>query len=336
MSPRPGPDPGFAVYEALVGMARPTRLALEQAGFAPEVIQAELGRLAGAGMILLGHGGSIEVMAPEVALPRYAEHLERVAAHSRQVVDELGDQFRRARAERDLAAGIEAQILTDIPELERVRVQLFHEARDTVLLVAARNPLNDALLMDPPGPPGPGARGPVWTCAFDSSVLDIEGSHEALDQWRAAGAEVRLAPGLAVSLLVIDRSAVLADISHHDPTGLGSLLIRHPPWVRALTTVAEATLAAAALPPVVSAAARARHGAREAQVLALLAAGASDATIARQLGVSQRTVERYIRRILDNLDAITRFQAGVQAQRRGLLTGGPDSGLSASGPPGSN
>ena len=59
--------------------------------------------------------------------------------------------------------------------------------------------------------------------------------------------------------------------------------------------------------------------ARDRTILALLAAGAPDATIARQTGVSQRTVERRVRALMDQLGAGTRFQAGVQAARRGLL-----------------
>ena len=48
----------------------------------------------------------------------------------------------------------------------------------------------------------------------------------------------------------------------------------------------------------------------------LLAGGATDETIARQLGLSTRTVERRVRAMLDQLGAETRFQAGVQAARR--------------------
>ena len=54
-------------------------------------------------------------------------------------------------------------------------------------------------------------------------------------------------------------------------------------------------------------------------ILSLLAAGATDATIAARVGVSQRTVERKVRLLLDRLDATTRFQAGLQAARRGWL-----------------
>jgi DNA-binding CsgD family transcriptional regulator len=58
---------------------------------------------------------------------------------------------------------------------------------------------------------------------------------------------------------------------------------------------------------------------RDAQVLRLMAAGVTDAAIARQTALSQRTVERRVRHLMERLDAQTRFQAGVQAVHRGWL-----------------
>ncbi|MEO3972923.1 winged helix-turn-helix transcriptional regulator [Streptomyces sp. CAU 1734] len=55
------------------------------------------------------------------------------------------------------------------------------------------------------------------------------------------------------------------------------------------------------------------------QLLALSASGLTDRAIARRLGVAQRTVERRMRRIMDLLGARTRFQAGLQAARRGVI-----------------
>ncbi|ADB29671.1 transcriptional regulator, TrmB [Kribbella flavida DSM 17836] len=56
------------------------------------------------------------------------------------------------------------------------------------------------------------------------------------------------------------------------------------------------------------------------QLLGLAAAGLTDQAIARRLGVAQRTVERRMQRILKALDATTRFQAGLRAGQRGLLS----------------
>jgi DNA-binding NarL/FixJ family response regulator len=54
-------------------------------------------------------------------------------------------------------------------------------------------------------------------------------------------------------------------------------------------------------------------------LLALLGSGAKDETIARELGMSERTLRRRSADLLRRLGAANRFQAGVQAVRRGWI-----------------
>jgi DNA-binding NarL/FixJ family response regulator len=55
---------------------------------------------------------------------------------------------------------------------------------------------------------------------------------------------------------------------------------------------------------------------REREVLALIAEGASNAQIARGLGLSVKTVQNYVSRILDKLQLADRTQAALYASRR--------------------
>jgi len=57
----------------------------------------------------------------------------------------------------------------------------------------------------------------------------------------------------------------------------------------------------------------------EKQLLALLAVGFNDESIAKQLGLGARTIERRMRHIMDVLGTQTRFQAAVEATSRGLI-----------------
>ena len=163
-----------------------------------------------------------------------------------------------------------------------------------------------------------------WKAETGGSYKELEMQSEAqreqaLRRLAETGAQVRLMPTLALSVLVTDRSIAIVDITNHDPSGYGCIVVRHTPLVMALNELVDASFAGSTEAPRARADARSRFGARQAQTLALLAAGATDSTIARQVGVSQRTVERFVRTILDDLGASTRFQAGAQAERAGLL-----------------
>lgn len=58
---------------------------------------------------------------------------------------------------------------------------------------------------------------------------------------------------------------------------------------------------------------------RELDVLALLAEGASNKMIARQLGISVHTAKFHVGSILDKLDATGRTDAVAHAARRGVI-----------------
>jgi DNA-binding NarL/FixJ family response regulator len=57
---------------------------------------------------------------------------------------------------------------------------------------------------------------------------------------------------------------------------------------------------------------------REREVLALLAAGRSNKEIARQLGVTERTVKGHVGNVLGKLGVASRTQAAIYAMRHGL------------------
>lgn len=59
------------------------------------------------------------------------------------------------------------------------------------------------------------------------------------------------------------------------------------------------------------------------KVLTLLSNGYKDETAARKLGLSVRTYRRHVADLLARLHVTSRFQAGVQAVRLGLISSGP-------------
>jgi len=57
----------------------------------------------------------------------------------------------------------------------------------------------------------------------------------------------------------------------------------------------------------------------ELRLLRLLAAGSTDERAGKQLGMSLRSVRRMTARLMERLDAVSRFEAGCKAARRGWL-----------------
>ena len=95
-------------------------------------------------------------------------------------------------------------------------------------------------------------------------------------------------------------------------------LVRQPGLVQALTLWFEALWERASPLPDES---RPRETRAELQrfLLSQLAQGSKDEQIARTLGLSLRTVRRRIAGLMTELGADSRFQAGVEAARRGWL-----------------
>lgn len=80
-------------------------------------------------------------------------------------------------------------------------------------------------------------------------------------------------------------------------------------------TEADAVLA----PPPARTGAEPLLTAREQEVLALLAEGASNKVIARRLGISPHTAKFHVGQVLEKLDATGRADAVAHAARRGVI-----------------
>jgi DNA-binding CsgD family transcriptional regulator len=151
------------------------------------------------------------------------------------------------------------------------------------------------------------------------AIYPVRALREAPDALRAradVGEQVRLLPELPTRLLVIGNShAVLPE-----PLGFADeprSLVRQRGVVEALGLWFEMLWERAA--PVSSLDRGENRPDLRRFLLQQLAAGAQDEQIARRLGVSLRTVRRRVADTLSELGADTRFQAGVEAVRRGWI-----------------
>lgn len=117
-----------------------------------------------------------------------------------------------------------------------------------------------------------------------------------------------------VALLILPRTLEGQDV----PTGVDAVLVYESPLLRALERLFR-SIWSMAIPAQAALTAAGDSSERDQQVLQLLASGVPDAAIGRALGVSERTVARYVRDLQERLGAPTRFLLGVRAAQRGLL-----------------
>lgn len=134
-----------------------------------------------------------------------------------------------------------------------------------------------------------------------------------------AGEAVRVAATVPTKMLLVTGHAAMLPLDFETQDNNNGLLVRHPAMLAVLEEMFELVWGRAVAVSSLDAAAGgpARHA--EHELLTLLASGAKDETIARQLDLSLRTVRRRVADLLEELDARTRFQAGVQAVHRGWV-----------------
>lgn len=130
-----------------------------------------------------------------------------------------------------------------------------------------------------------------------------------------AGGEARVVDQVPLKVSIIDRRvamlpfdlAVLAN---------GFQIVRDPKLVAALVTVHQSLWGAGDEPLGLDRDLPPRH---LAGVVSALASGVTDETAAGRLGLSPRTYSRRVAEVMTMMGAHNRFQAGVEATRRGWL-----------------
>jgi sugar-specific transcriptional regulator TrmB len=143
--------------------------------------------------------------------------------------------------------------------------------------------------------------------------LEQPGALEAVKRAIDKGEQSRTHPKLPMKLAIADRSVALLPLVLEDMVE-SALVVRKCALLDALVVLFELLWEQSS--PVVPGPVAAQP---DLGLLTLLAAGAKDETIARQLGISSRTVTRRVAELLDQLGARTRFHAGVLAAKNGWL-----------------
>ncbi|MER5363339.1 LuxR family transcriptional regulator [Streptomyces sp. NPDC002785] len=164
------------------------------------------------------------------------------------------------------------------------------------------------------------ARGVTQRVVYSRESLEHPGHlKEGIEPCIKAGEQARVLPSVPVKLVIIDEAYALVSLSIKEadvhntmlvvqPCGLLSALMAlfEQSWQNALPFHGRTTLPGG-LPPA------------DRRLLWLLAGGASDDVIAREMGISRRTLFRRLQILMAQLGAANRFQMALQAQRSGWL-----------------
>ncbi|MEU3526746.1 hypothetical protein AB0E62_23240 [Streptomyces sp. NPDC038707] len=161
------------------------------------------------------------------------------------------------------------------------------------------------------------AAGVVYRAIYHGSAFDDPIAWPNMARMIEAGEQARTLDDPPMKLAIRDSDLAVVTLAADDRPGLVSLLVRPSGLFQALSHTFESLWKLAV--PVSAAGIGTPIDARDRQILTLMASGATDDAIARHLGLGRRTVVRRVSALLVSLGATTRFQAGVQAARRGWL-----------------
>ncbi|RZS44310.1 sugar-specific transcriptional regulator TrmB [Herbihabitans rhizosphaerae] len=246
--------------------------------------------------------------------------MHRRVGDTRAEVAELGMRFAgRAGLVADPDSGIER--VTDLEVLRERLEELAFFTRSTVYAVQPGGALSEEMLnASRPLDLRALRRGVDMRIIYNTTFLADQYCRDYLRDIVAAGAAVRITDDSLDRMIIMDKRVVVVPIDP-DRSHLGGQIVRQPGLVMGFMRLFDQLWdAARPLPWADEEDERAFVPTDEdRQVLALLASGSTDETAARAAGISVRHLRRRVAKLMERLDAGSRFEAGVEATRRGWI-----------------
>jgi sugar-specific transcriptional regulator TrmB/DNA-binding CsgD family transcriptional regulator len=279
------------------------------------VIIGELERL---GLLARQATRSDRVVAspPTVALKPLLLERERGLTRAHQALLEFNELYRDATEQRnaadvvDVITGVDA-VRQRIGQLQAAAV---HEVRvlvlsDVAVISGAENVEEDRAL----------ERGVRYRVIVESGVLERPGFLDVARGVGALGEEIRVLPTLPTRMFVADDTMALLPMrSHGDHNSIGALLVHPSGLLDLVMAIFEEYWKTATRLLADEEESHSRDGVDRA-LLKLLLLGLTDVTVAAQLRISVRTVQRRIAELMELAGVSTRIQLGAEAVRRGWV-----------------
>ncbi|WP_109509861.1 helix-turn-helix domain-containing protein [Nocardioides speluncae] len=261
-------------------------------------------------------GDLVAAYPPRPALESMAERRAREASLARESAEALARVW---NAHVDAPAYVE--LLTTTAAVQEASERIMDEAEKEILGLS-HGPLGDADL-EPEVADGlldALARGVSIRAVYGAQILKNPAGLRAMQICIDHGEQARVFPDIPLNLVIGDRFLIMVT-SADGPERLHGLLVHRSPLYDALHALFESLWTMSVSLPTALTADRGKDQITEdsRQLLVMLSVGLTDESIARELGVSERTVARRVARLQEMLGAQSRFQLGAQATRHGWL-----------------
>ena len=314
------------VYQSVIVLAQATaRDVAEHLGLSTAEVTDCLDHLHSRGVIQPSQvvPGGWRAVNPAAAMgPLIAEQERRLArqfeevAHTREVLDRLGDLYRQSERRREAVVRMADRddVLTHVSDLVSI-------VRDEVAAFVTNKPSTAALEQSRALDADLLSRGVrLRTLCLDTFRRDRI-MQKALKESAAAGVEIRTLPILPTRMIVFDRRSAVIATDPSDPSQ-GALLVSDHAAVSLLLDLFEHYWSDGA--PLAEEAGAASDDieltAMEQMVLRMLADGNKDEAIARSTGQSVRTVRRIVSGLSAKVGAKGRFDLALHASDRGWVS----------------
>jgi DNA-binding CsgD family transcriptional regulator len=156
---------------------------------------------------------------------------------------------------------------------------------------------------------------------FDRSLLDDEFHARRILQGVTANEEEGRVATVPLKLLIVDREWAIVPLLHaNEQTREAAVIVRRSVLLDSLLALFESVWLHAAELKATEVGTMAVQGTAERElreIAHLLNLGMTDVAISHHLGLSERTVRRRIKDLMDELKVDSRFRAGVRAAQRG-------------------
>lgn len=306
------------VYRVIVGGYRSAAEEIAaQLGLPASEVERVLGMLLGKRLVSRS-GRHYVPTPPDVALGPLIVDGQVDLERARAAVAQLAEVYRASGRRRDSAQLVE--VLTGAEAIRQQALSLQRGAREEMLWFCRRAPIvmtaaeNDEQFRAL-------ARGVRYQVIYESALLEEPGALAGLVDGVRAGEDARSISALPIRLLIADRSVALCLLAETtgEPT---AALVRGTSVLVALISLFETHWDRATPVRIDSSRGEGPLSADERQLLSLLIGGVSDKSIAKQLRVSPRTVQRRVQDLLRRANARGRMQLAWQACVLGWLDEG--------------